>query len=403
MNDADDLLGMLCDAGKPGEAFAPTGLLAMVAGQPDPIQKLSKIDWSNELFEALRNDLGFAQWGGGASIQISPEERARWVALIRWLIGGFRNWKDCDDPLRRRLVAFFVVTQSCGCSDTFWGALPVGLGDNLELVEVLEKMVASATTEFTLLGIGREPIWEKEAVNRFKQADKDRDWAEIAKKWHLFEKSFFPNTLHAEVVRFLYHYGFQSLVRALDDLQQTPVAMQVAAVLSVEQRLRLANASDNLYVQFSCAYQTLSGQTKLGELFPTGQQLLTDLLLKVANDGGRWKAWMRMSRRCGVSFSPTMPIWLRRAVKMRTILISYWTELPHPLQRTRVEVDVKTKICPLRIQARVEVDRKIIQRPLAPQWRANAGSCFDRGTRPTASETQLFSSYKEKRVFSSCD
>lgn len=70
--------------------------------------------------------------------------------------------------------------------------------------------------------------------------------------------------------------------------------MQVAGALTVEQRLGLAIASDNPYIQFSCAQKTLSHWPKQSQLPLREQQFLTNLLLKVAKESARWKAWMEV-------------------------------------------------------------------------------------------------------------
>ena len=68
----------------------------------------------------------------------------------------------------------------------------------------------------------------------------------------------------------------------------------VAGVLTIEQRLNLAVASDNPYVELACAYRTLADWPVPNSLPAAEQNLLTQLLLKVANDGARWLAWMRI-------------------------------------------------------------------------------------------------------------
>ncbi len=93
----------------------------------------------------------------------------------------------------------------------------------------------------------------------------------------------------------LYRYWGDRLVQGLANLHQTPVAMQVVDVLTVEQRLRLSLVSDNPYVQLASTYQTLTGGRRRPEkLCSSEQQLLSELLLKVATDDPRWAAWMQI-------------------------------------------------------------------------------------------------------------
>lgn len=84
------------------------------------------------------------------------------------------------------------------------------------------------------------------------------------------------------------------LVDALANLHQITVALQVARSLSADQCLRLANESDNSYVQFGCIFQTLSSQQRNRQLSVSETQRLLTLLLKVAEDGPKWLSWMRV-------------------------------------------------------------------------------------------------------------
>jgi hypothetical protein len=106
---------------------------------------------------------------------------------------------------------------------------------------------------------------------------------------------FFANAFQMATVRFLYRYDFSGLVAGLRDVRKTPVAMQLARVLGPEQRLRLALASANPYVQIAAAYRTLvddRGVTLQG-LTEEHESLLVELLLKVADDAGQWPQWMK--------------------------------------------------------------------------------------------------------------
>jgi hypothetical protein len=124
----------------------------------------------------------------------------------------------------------------------------------------------------------------------------------------------FANALQAQPVRFLYRYHLDLLVEGLANLRQTCVAMQVALVLTAEQRLHVANLSDNPYVQLACAYRTLAcDHHPIQDLSDAEQQLLYDLLLKVAHEDSRWLAWMRIFNTYPVRY-PTLQNALGRAL-----------------------------------------------------------------------------------------
>ncbi|MCA6103652.1 hypothetical protein [Bradyrhizobium australafricanum] len=98
---------------------------------------------------------------------------------------------------------------------------------------------------------------------------------------------FFANTLQIQAVRILYRYSLARLIEGSAKLRQTPIVMQLAEVLTVERRLRLAIACDNPHIQLAAIYRTLTDDRRPQSLSETNKTLLTDLLLEVANDTPR--------------------------------------------------------------------------------------------------------------------
>ena len=282
------------EATAPGDILEPTQLLTLLAGTENPIGSLSHIDRANEVFEALHLEFPFVRnirWTRGRP---SRSEMERWAALLRWLIRELRQWRSSDDIRLAKLVALCVVAQASDGDRQLWEQLPDDIGDNGELCGALKQLIGSFVVEFSAPGGIQVPIWEREAAERFKHDDAQGDWAEIGRQWRLFERLAHPNALQRQAVRCLLRCGGDHLVEALANLRQTFVAMQVADVLTVSQRLKLAAASENSYVQFACVYQTLLGREKLSGLLAEEQQLLTSLLTKVANDIPVWRGWMQV-------------------------------------------------------------------------------------------------------------
>jgi len=135
-------------------------------------------------------------------------------------------------------------------------------------------------------------------VESFKRADAEGDWVAIIKGWELVRRQpFFANTLQTQAVRLLYRYSLARLIDVLANLRQTPVAMQLVGVLTIEQRLRLAISSDNTRIQIAAIYRTLTDDRRSQGITERDRNLLTELLLKVANDTSRWGEWMKVLAR----------------------------------------------------------------------------------------------------------
>ena len=296
-----------------GAILPPGKLLNALEGEADPFAALADLDKCNALFETFNEEFVFIKTSFITRQPLSSENQEHWAGLIRWLINELRQWRRFHDPKRSKIVALFVVTQSCDRNNGFWNALSSDLGENKDLVEALAAIVGSLNVSFTSRGARTPPIWETEEVERFKQADACADWIVVAECCQKFGHGIFPSVIITQTVRCLYRYDFNRLVKALSSLRQTPIAMQVAGALIDQHRLDLAIASDNPYVQFACIHQTLSKSQNSIPLSPAEQERLTVLLNKVSNNGNQWRAWMIIFNRYPVRY-PVLQTPLGRAL-----------------------------------------------------------------------------------------
>jgi hypothetical protein len=272
----------------------PAAVINVLATIENPMAALSRADHANGLFAAFNSEFGFIRRSSAGGEPIQAAELSKLTSLLRWVIQEMKMWRQAGDPLDRKLVAIFVVAQASDPNDELWGLLSLDIGENTELVQRLKKLVASLSASVTTRGDGLEPIWEREAAEKFAIADAAGDWVAIRQGLRLFEHQLLPIALVVQSIRCLHRCGMDHLVEAVTNLRQTVVAMHVAAALSVKERLGLAVASNNPYVQFSCVCQMLSSVHSLREqLLPDEQMLLTATLLNVAADEPRWNAWMQ--------------------------------------------------------------------------------------------------------------
>ena len=280
-----------------GAILPPGKLLIALEGAAYPVAVLSDFEKGNALFETFNEEFAFIQTSFITRQPLSAEDQMRWANLIRWTIKELRQWRRSDDPKCEKIVAIFVVIHSCDRSSEFWNALSTDLSDNKDLVEALAALLGSLNVSFSSWKVSTPSIWETEEVERFKQAEARADWVVVAECWKKFTIGIFPSVIITQTVRCLYRYGFDRLVKALSGLCQTPIAMLVAGALIDQHRLDLAIASDNPYVQFACAYQTLSRRQNALQLSVVEQERLTVLLNKVSNNGDQWRSWMLIFNR----------------------------------------------------------------------------------------------------------
>jgi hypothetical protein len=301
MNGSNDHLAKAArEAAQDANIVAPTALTAVISGLAHPLQALQDTDQCYEVFDAFNKDFGFIRFSfivppNPAKVQIQLADEHRYASLLRWLIRELRNWRCAEDPRYEKLVVALVVAQTCDSRRGLWDLLPNDIGANADLLDNLKGLIASFGIAFNARPGAQVPIWEVEAVEEFKRADAAGDWVAVIRGWQQFRhQPFLANTLQMQAVRALYRFSFKHLVQSLGNLRQTPIAMQLVSVLTIEQRLRLAIASDNPYVQIAAMYRTLTDERRPQNLTNADQRLLTDLLLKVASDATRWAEWMKI-------------------------------------------------------------------------------------------------------------
>jgi hypothetical protein len=291
----DQLAEAVREAYQEGKTAAPSEIFAVIAPREDPIVALANWDHANEFFAAFDSEFGYISRARSTKLPMQPSELSRNASLIRWLIRELRQWTASADDSSARLVAAVVAAQVCDSENGLWALLPDDIGDNIQLIDRLKALVAAFAVDFTTLAGRPIAVRAAEGLAKFQQADALEDWCAIMEGWKLFEhQPFFTNTLQTQAVRLLYRYSTAGLLQALENLRQTVVAMHFVAVLSAEQRLRLALATTNRYLQLASAYQTVSVPRNSQKLTSTEEHLLSELLLKVADDNPRWVAWMKI-------------------------------------------------------------------------------------------------------------
>ena len=191
----DHLSQVIRDAEMPGDVVEPAALLNALATVDNPISALSDRDQATNLFAAFDGEFGFIRRTRATKTPIQPHELSRWASLIRWFIRELITWDHSKDPTSRTLVAIFVVAQACDWANVLWELMPAQIGLNSDLIQCLKGLINSFSVTFTSRGGVAEPIWEREAVEKFQIADAQGDWAEIGNDLRSLEHQIFPNIL----------------------------------------------------------------------------------------------------------------------------------------------------------------------------------------------------------------
>jgi hypothetical protein len=281
------------DAGAEGDAAEPRALLDTLASFESPLRALADHDQANALFEAFYREYPFLR-GPEQLNPLQPEQRSRWVSLLRWLVRELRAWRAAADPSDSRLAAMLIVAQANDAGDNLWEQVREDIGSNAELVERLKALLRLFSIGIASRGGMPASIWEQEAIDAFQRADRAGDWVGIGSGLRLFEHQLIPSAILVQTVRCLYRCGILHLVDALANLHQTVMALQVTSALHLDQRVIFAVNSSNPYIEFAGVYTAISSRHATEQLSPAAEQMLSQVLLKVALDEPRWRAWMQL-------------------------------------------------------------------------------------------------------------
>lgn len=295
IDQTDDLANMLAEAQIPGDPEQPSQLLHALREAGIGIAALSGQADVEPFFTAFISEFGYFPTSVPGQPPLAPERRARWVALFRWIFAELTGWTAEADAAGQKLGSILITAQAATGGRQVWASMPEAVARNIPLLRMLKAVVRSVAVEFAARGEAPEPIWEREAVERFKVADQSGDWAEIGGSLRLFEQQLLHHgVILTQSARLLAQCGVAHLVDATSAIQQTLVALQLAGILGRRTALMLAAASRNAYVQFACVYWATSIQQQGQPLTTEEQHDTSAILSRVADERDRWTAWMNV-------------------------------------------------------------------------------------------------------------
>lgn len=311
---SDYVAEALAEAHTPGDEFRPDALLAEVLVDADPLTALSDMERGSAYFSTARQLVSYLKLCQTTRKRPSDEERSRLVALLRWVVREFGQWRLDADPKRHRLVALFVITRCCNYGDNLWTRFPAGFEANEKVLDELARIIAGARIGVATDEFSRSPISDGETIERFKVADAAGDWATICNEWRQYRDHafFYRRALYLEAIPCLFRFGYQRLLTALAGLRQIVLAYQYLVTLTIEQSFTMVLASSNPYLHFGAVLASLPREREI-PLKPGEEDLLTDLFLKIALDQAQWGRWMEALNRYPIRH-PTIQAALGRAL-----------------------------------------------------------------------------------------
>ncbi len=252
--------------------------------------------------------------------------------------------------------------------------MPTGVLQNAALAARFETLVGGFSMTFGARGSGPEPIWEREAVDRLLVVESNCDWGNLGDAWRPFQDLIHASALQCQAVRFLAHADVSRLAKAIVNVKQVAVAMLVAQILDTQQRLLLALASDNHFIEFACAYVTLNGRRRRPTSLADDAGIFTQLLAKVALDTVRWRGWMSVFNAYPVRYPALHPSLGEALANAKEAAIDAYVEsinlFPHPVKHVD-EGRRNVAICLRAFRARAsDEQRKLLWQRAHKRWLA---------------------------------
>jgi len=285
-----------------GSPLAPTKLLSRIRELENPVHSMGGWDSGNAIFGPLREDFDFVAFARVVPDRLTLGNRNTWIGLLRWLWQGLAAWRADSDPKLGQLVALLAVAEYCNFYADEWARMPDCVGENMALMDTLVELNTRFTGTIEARKGAREPLWERETVEKFLRAEKENDWLIVSELWPMFENNVFVNTFQAQLLRCLCRFDSQRLLEALARVDNIQIAFMAARALTTRDRLNIGAQTGNAKVRFACVFSTFYGLSRLVALEDDEQSLLAEILAKVAADAHEWRQWMAAFNRFPVRY-----------------------------------------------------------------------------------------------------
>jgi hypothetical protein len=283
----------------------PERLLAALSARQNPFieDDASKIE---PYWQACRADL-HAIYEYRQSLQpLSREAKDVWIDRLAWLLRALEAChREC--PSKVVLIAIVHVASAFAIGTRIWQRLPAQYFSN-NLLASMAGLVASNQCSFETRG-RTEPIWERETVNRFLQADMESDWPKIESLWRTIVSAIRPDSELAEAVGCLCacEKGYLALAMALDASSSILPVMCASDAMTLEQL-------GNIVPHLSSGRARFASVQSLAFKSPRNQPLdeatldsLVKLFRQVQCNGTEWRKWMSAFNRYPVRTKTLQP------------------------------------------------------------------------------------------------
>ena len=273
----------------------PKLLLAALLGMKNPIICDDEAE-QIKLSDAHQADLGPVYHYSISEHPLSEAAWKVWVDRLAWLLQALEACQR-QPPSTTTLLVILRVAAAFSSNLSIWERLPSDYLSN-NLFSNMARLIGS--TQYSVSTNGQpEPIWEREVVDHFLQADAHCDWPEIENMWQTIFPAIEPDHVSAEATACLCagKEGYRTLALALDMCTSILPIVNVANAMTPLQIGRIVIQVNTNRARFALVQSLTFNQPRHEPFQAETLENLAKVFRHIQEDDAEWLKWMRAFNR----------------------------------------------------------------------------------------------------------
>lgn len=231
----------------------------------------------------------------GLEYSLTEDERNALKALLQWIIQELHVWDEAEDNNAKRLALIFIISKIL--IENLWGLKPFSIIKNSKINTFLEGRFNKFQTNIVIPQQQQVPIWEKESVQQYMEAIKEKDWQHLANNWYIWRNS--PkldqaNTFQYQIFLFLLNYSPEKLTNTTELYEDFISLMLICREhsFSLLQRFQVALDTTNELFRFALLFSLELNNNKYHDLTDAEADCFARIFQKIGINTDQLRHWL---------------------------------------------------------------------------------------------------------------
>lgn len=231
----------------------------------------------------------------GLEYSLTEDERNALKALLQWIIQELHVWDEAEDNNAKRLALIFIISNIL--IENLWGLKPFSIIKNSKINTFLERRFNKFQTNIVIPQQQQVPIWEKESVQQYMEAIKEKDWQHLANNWYIWRNS--PkldqaNTFQYQIFLFLLNYSPEKLTNTTELYEDFISLMLICREhsFSLLQRFQVALDTTNELFRFALLFSLELNNNKYHDLTDAEADCFARIFQKIGINTDQLRHWL---------------------------------------------------------------------------------------------------------------